>query len=101
MQKASPFFFFIFTSQLQTFMVKCVIAIEGKPPKRHFMIHDLPAFVTTFFLATVVLTLVWIYLATRSTAFLLVCIAWGLVQSVIAVNGFYLVTNVFPPRLFI
>ena len=54
-----------------------------------------------FFSLIVLLSVVWFYTVCRSRTFLIVTIAWIIIQSVIALNGVYQVTDTLPPRLFL
>jgi hypothetical protein len=65
------------------------------------MIEDLPLFVVILFLATVIVTIVWMYAASRSVVFLLTASAWTILQSVLALKGVFHDTQILPPRLFI
>lgn len=63
------------------------------------MISNLPMFVNIVFILTTILTVFLFYKATnKSIAALLIIITWLLVQMILGLNGFYLLTDTFPPR---
>jgi len=63
------------------------------------MIKDLPLYITVLFSATVVLTILWFYAATKSKTFLFLAIGWVLLQSGLGLSGVYQNTETMPPRL--
>jgi len=63
------------------------------------MIESLPLFINILFGATVVLTIIWFYVASKSKTFLLLAIGWVLLQSVLGLSGVYQNTEAMPPRL--
>jgi len=63
------------------------------------MIESLPLSIKTLFGATVVLTIIWFYVASKSKTFLLLAIGWVLLQSVLGLSGVYQNTEAMPPRL--
>jgi len=63
------------------------------------MIESLPLSINLLFGATVVLTIIWFYVASKSKTFLLLAIGWVLLQSVLGMSGIYQNTEAMPPRL--
>lgn len=63
------------------------------------MIKDLPIYITLLFGLTVIATLVWFYLASKSKIVLFILVGWTLLQSAIGLNGIYLYTDAMPPRI--
>lgn len=63
--------------------------------------NDIPFYLPVVFIATLLLTVFWFYRVCRSKRFLLACLAWAILQSLIAAGGFYQVTDVLPPRIMI
>ena len=62
----------------------------------------LPGFLIAFFLFTVVLALIGFALAVRrSTPAIALALSWILLQSAIALSGFYLATRSLPPHFFL
>ncbi|MFC7000049.1 hypothetical protein [Rufibacter roseus] len=63
------------------------------------MIEGLPNWVNVLFLLTVVATVVLFYYANgKRTKLLFGFILWSVLQSVLAINGFYQITDTLPPR---
>ncbi|MHC2992485.1 hypothetical protein OB13_13155 [Pontibacter sp. HJ8] len=63
------------------------------------MIENLPNWINLVFLLTVGITIVMFYFANgRKRSLLLGIIAWSVLQSILALQGFYQNTNTFPPR---
>lgn len=63
--------------------------------------ENLPVYINILFLLTTAGTVIWFYVARKSKAFLLVAVIWMVLQSALGLSGFYLNTEVLPPRLFI
>lgn len=63
------------------------------------MIESLPLYITILFVATVILTIVWFYAATKSKKFLLFAIGWVCLQSFLGLSGIYQDAEAMPPRL--
>jgi hypothetical protein len=63
------------------------------------MIKELPLYISLLFAATVVLTIIWFYVASKSKMFLLLAIGWVSLQSVLGMNGIYQETEAMPPNL--
>lgn len=61
--------------------------------------ENLPLFISIFFVLTVILTITWFYLASKSKTFLAIAIGWAILQSIIALNGTYQNTATMPPPL--
>lgn len=61
--------------------------------------QSIPYFVQIIFAAVVVFVIVSFYAASGSRVFLKVVIAWVLIQSLIALSGFYTITHTTPPRI--
>ncbi len=63
------------------------------------MIQGLPSYISIVFILTTLVTVFLFFLASgRSVAGLVLILAWLLVQSIVSLNGFYTITNSFPPR---
>jgi hypothetical protein len=63
------------------------------------MIETIPAYINVLFELTTALTLWFFYKATNKSTFSIVIIlAWLVLQAVIALTGFYTITNTIPPR---
>ncbi|AHM63395.1 hypothetical protein D770_25760 [Flammeovirgaceae bacterium 311] len=63
------------------------------------MIEDLPGWINIVFLLTVGVTVLMFYYANGSRKEILTgLIIWSASQSFLALNGFYLITDTFPPR---
>lgn len=60
---------------------------------------SLPIYISIFFGLTVLLTLIWFYLASKSKTFLLLASLWIILQSILGISGMYQNTDVMPPRL--
>lgn len=60
---------------------------------------SLPLFIDILFGLTVLGTIIWFSLAAGSRAFLLIALAWTIVQSILGLSGFYQYTEAIPPRL--
>lgn len=50
------------------------------------------------FLITTVLSIYFLYRASKSKIFALILIVWAIIQSIIAKSGFYLISDTIPPR---
>jgi len=61
--------------------------------------ENLPIFISLLFGLTVIGTIVWFYLASKSKAFLLVAIGWTILQTILGLRGIYQNTEVMPPRM--
>ena len=61
--------------------------------------ETLPTYISLLFGLTVIGTIIWFYLATKSKTFLLVAIGWTLLQTALGLNGIYQNTQAMPPRL--
>lgn len=61
--------------------------------------ENLPLFISILFVLTVILTITWFYLASKSKTFLAIAIGWAILQSIIALNGTYQNTATMPPPL--
>lgn len=60
---------------------------------------DLPLFVSIVFGLTTLVTVLFFYFASqRSRISLVIIISWILLQSVISIQGFFVITNTLPPR---
>jgi hypothetical protein len=60
---------------------------------------SIPVFIPLLFGLTVIGTITWFYLATKSRTFLFVAIGWTILQSLLGLSGFYQNTQTIPPRL--
>lgn len=61
--------------------------------------ENLPVYISIVFAFTTALTVLIFYFATnKSTRILMIILAWLAIQSVIALSGFYKITNTVPPR---
>ena len=63
------------------------------------MIEDLSVVVTLLFVSTLLVTVGWFYLASRSKWFLIITTGWIILQSIIALNGIYLDAETMPPGI--
>lgn len=63
------------------------------------MIENLPIYISLLFGGTVLGTIVWFYIATRSRKFLILSISWAIFQSILGLNGVYLDTETVPPKI--
>jgi hypothetical protein len=63
------------------------------------MIQSLPLYISLLFSATVILTIVWFYIATKSKTFLLLAIGWVVVQTILGLSGIYRDAEAMPPKL--
>ncbi|HYI77842.1 MAG TPA: hypothetical protein VEW65_09500 [Chryseolinea sp.] len=61
--------------------------------------ENLPAYIDLLFGLTVIATIIWFYLATKSKTFLLVATGWTLLQTTLGLSGIYQDTQTMPPRL--
>src|SRR4030095_2422809 len=60
---------------------------------------DIPLYITILFIATTLLTLLFLYKsADNSLGVLIISLIWLLIQGAVGLSGFYLVTNGIPPR---
>lgn len=63
------------------------------------MIEGLPNWINVLFLLTTGITILLFYFANgRKKSLLVLLIAWSIIQSALALSGFYQTTNTFPPR---
>ncbi len=62
---------------------------------------ELPLYIYILFGLTVLATILGFYWASKSKTFLIVCLSWVIVQSVLAYNGAFLELSVLPPRLIV
>lgn len=62
---------------------------------------ELPLYIPILFGLTIVLTVVWSYLAIKSTKYLILVLIWLALQSVLGYIGFYNDSTSIPPRLFL
>ena len=61
--------------------------------------NNLPVYIPIVFLLTTLLTIyIFFKAANNSKAFLFILLTWITIQSIIALTGFYTITNTFPPR---
>ncbi len=63
------------------------------------MIEELPIFISLLFGLTVLLTITWFYFASKSKSFLVIAIAWAIIQSMLGLSGVYQYTEAMPPRI--
>jgi hypothetical protein len=63
------------------------------------MIENLPMFIYVLFGLTVILTIFWFYIATKSKSFLLFSIGWTMLQTILGLCGIYQNTEAMPPRI--
>lgn len=61
--------------------------------------QEIPSYIDFLLIATAIISLVWFYIASRSKIFVILALAWGILQSVLAANEFYLATDKMPPRI--
>ena len=61
--------------------------------------EHLPLYIPVLFGLTVLITIFWFYLATKSRTFLLLVLGWTILQSILALNGVFQDTEAMPPRL--
>lgn len=61
--------------------------------------ENLPAYISLLFGLTVIATIVWFYLTTKSKNFLFVAIGWTLLQTALGLCGIYQDTQTIPPKL--
>ncbi len=62
--------------------------------------NNFPAYISIIFTITVLLTIVLFYRAANfSKTVLLIVLAWVTVQTIAGLSGFYINTDIFPPRL--
>ena len=63
------------------------------------MIKELPNYISIVFAITTLVTVIFFYVAARkSKLVLLICLLWMAIQAVLALTGFYQVTDTVPPR---
>lgn len=63
------------------------------------MIEGLPSWINGLFLLTTGITILLFYFANgRKKSLLVLLLAWTIMQSALAISGFYQITNTFPPR---
>ena len=64
------------------------------------MIQELPISISVFFIVIVLVTIIWFYIASgKSPILLAILIIWSMLQSTLALTGFFLDTSTLPPRL--
>lgn len=63
------------------------------------MIKDLPTYIHLLFGITVIGTIIWFYIATKSKTFLVISIVWTILQTILGLNGVYQDTETIPPRI--
>lgn len=63
--------------------------------------EQLPIYLSVAFIGISLLTLYFLHKASSSIMLLTLCLGWMLLQSGIALTGFYTVTQALPPRLFL
>lgn len=63
------------------------------------MIAELPIYINVLFGLTVLGTIVWFYITTKSKTFLFVAIGWTILQSILGLQGIYQHTETIPPRI--
>jgi hypothetical protein len=61
--------------------------------------QNLPIHISLLFGLTVIGSIVWFYIATKSKTFLLIAISWIILQSILGLSGIYQDTEALPPRL--
>jgi hypothetical protein len=61
--------------------------------------ETLPQFISFLFGLTVIATIAWLYAATKSRTLLVIGIFWTILQSSLALSGFYQDTMSLPPRI--
>ena len=61
--------------------------------------EHLPLYIPVLFGLTVLITIFWFYLATKSRTYLLLVLGWTVLQSILALNGVFQDTEAMPPRL--
>lgn len=61
--------------------------------------QNLPLFISLIFGVAVVISVVWMYVASGSKTFLVFAVLWTLLQSVLGITEMYRVTDTLPPRL--
>jgi hypothetical protein len=61
--------------------------------------ENLPIFIDILFGLTVLGTITWFSFAAKSKTFLIIAIGWTILQSILALSGFYQNTEAMPPRL--
>lgn len=61
--------------------------------------ENLPTYINLLFGLTVIATIIWFYLATKSKTFLFVAIGWTLLQTALGLSGIYQDTQTIPPKL--
>ncbi len=61
--------------------------------------ENLPIYITLLFGLTVVATIIWFYVATKSKTFLLIAVGWTLIQTALGLSGIYQDTQAIPPKL--
>jgi hypothetical protein len=65
------------------------------------MLPDLAPYINLLFGLIVIVTIIWIYIATKSKVLLLAMIGWSILQSFLAFSGVYQDTQSMPPRILI
>jgi len=65
------------------------------------MIKELPIFVNILFGITVLGTIAWFYLASKSRTFLIIAIGWTILQTILGLIGIYQDTESMPPRIMV
>lgn len=63
------------------------------------MIEGLPHYIELLFGLTVLVTIAWFYVASKSLFFLIIAVVWTVIQSLLGLNGFYQNTMAIPPRI--
>lgn len=64
-----------------------------------FTMNNLPLYISITFIGTTLLS-IWLFLraANYSKKTFILILLWGVFQTIIGTSGFYIITNVFPPR---
>lgn len=63
------------------------------------MIPNLPMYVNVIFITTTLLSIFLFYKATnRSNTTVIILLVWIIIQAILGLSGFYIITNTFPPR---
>lgn len=65
------------------------------------MLTQLPTYITILFLVTTFVTMLWLFIASKSKKYLLIISAWAVVQSIIGYTGLYQITEAIPPLLMV
>lgn len=65
------------------------------------MHSEVPYYITYLFIGTTLLTILWLYFASKSIKLLILIFTWTIIQSIISYSGLYQKTEVIPPLIMV